>query len=211
MIKIFKNKYLKTAIKLDNILKKADLNFIDKFEKEFNKLEHKKETTAMIVFGNRELVRNAYYMTVMLNNQNKENSNLFYFNLVVNNIQDTATREASCLSKLAGATEEILFHNDFIAKYFYEYGDTSRRRKNERYIYSLPTRVISQKLVDSLRRHLNKKQAKCIEKQKDEMKPEETSEINEDIKIIEEDNEDSLDIEFDIFDDDESDEEEFLI
>ena len=56
-----KNKYLESAIKLNNILKKGDITLIDEFENEFIKFEHKLETTTMIVFGNRNVVRKGYY------------------------------------------------------------------------------------------------------------------------------------------------------
>ena len=54
-----------TVKRLNEILSKNDLSLIDEFEEEFIKLEYKGETSSIVIFKNRELVRNAYFLITM--------------------------------------------------------------------------------------------------------------------------------------------------
>lgn len=73
--------FIKSINKINNILKSNNLALINEFENEFIKLENKKETSSMIILGNRELIRKSFFLLVILYG---ENANLEKFKILIN-------------------------------------------------------------------------------------------------------------------------------
>lgn len=142
-----KNKYLESAIKLNNILKKGDITLIDEFENEFIKFEHKLETTAMIVFGNRNVVRKGYYIIVKLYGSD---ASLYDLKKLLDNYNEEGNKMCIQLTRVSGPEKEVKKNNEISHWMICSYLCSSYRGKlADNYVYAAPTRYILDKLIDT--------------------------------------------------------------
>ena len=136
--------------RLNAILKKNNLTLIDEFEAEFINLEYEKESSTMIIYGNRQLIRKAYHLIVMMYG---ENATLFDFKTLINDHNDNGRKMIMEFSrkrfkdfKLQRVNEEIFtwFLNDYYS------GLWGRGSGTQTYTYCLPTRYLIDKMIDTI-------------------------------------------------------------
>lgn len=133
-------KYYKVGLELDKILQKGDITLIDEFEEVFSKLEFKKETSAMIVYGNRQLIRSAYRLIVALKGKY---ANFADLHKLITNYNGMGRKIISEASKITSVTSgEIDLGEDsswFLCEYY--------NMKGNCHLYCLPTRYNLGKII----------------------------------------------------------------
>lgn len=138
-------KIIKAIEKINYIFKCNNISLIDEFEEEFIKLENEKETSSMIILGNRELIRNSFVVLVMLYG---ERASLKDFKILINNTNGNAKKMILEFSKININNKDIQFLLENIYEYFMNdyYGGTLRKN-SDTYKYCLPTRYLLDKML----------------------------------------------------------------
>lgn len=141
---------LKVAENLDKILKKGDINLVDKFEEEFSRLEYEKETSSIIIYGNRQLVRNAYLLLIRFYGKYAD---LDDFKILVSNSNERGHKMVMDFSRKMSRNPDIQIENEELCTWFlndyYESLSGVKGSPND-YKYCLPTRYLIEKLITIL-------------------------------------------------------------
>lgn len=141
------NIFLETAINIDNILQKGDLKLIDDFEREFIKLEYNQETTVMIVYGNRDVIRKCYKLAIY---NYGSRTTLYEIRRLLHNYNDECRVAAIQLTKGSYDINEYKRRDELATFFLLNYLGISRGgRLSDEFTYSKPLRYLVDKLIDT--------------------------------------------------------------
>ena len=185
------NLIIKTAIILDNILKQGDIRLVDEFEEEFMKLEYKKETTVMIIYGNRDVIRKVFQLVVLTKGSD---ATLYDIQNCLHNTNGLGRKLAIMASKKKGSEQE----NEKRERLAYYFLEEFFKYNNGDFEYSRPLRYIIDKIIDTCEnKNYNLKRENCNDaKIEDNVEGDETISINQNIlsKITKQKTEEKIDI-----------------
>lgn len=137
--------FIKSINKINNILKSNNLALINEFENEFIKLENKKETSSIIIFSNRELIRKSFICLVLLYGEKANIKNLY---TLINNTYDEGKEMISTLFKTRTDNDDMKLLINNVCLYFkYDYYASTKTKKSDTYKYCLPTRYLIDKII----------------------------------------------------------------